>query len=335
MTNPPVTVIVPCRNEKMFIRDCIGSLLKNDYPVGLVEIIIVDGQSIDGTTDIIKEFSRQYKNIKYIPNPLKTFPAAVNVGVKSSGGDYIIIAGAHALYPRDYISECIKYSIEYNSDNTGGVLETIPIDGGFTAGIITRVLSNKFGVGNSGFRTGTGKIVLTDTVFGGCYKRNVFEKWGLLNENLVSTSDYEFNRRIAKKGAKIILVPSIRITYYTRSAFFDFMKNNFRNGYWAIYPIAFADHFPVSIRHLVPLFFILFIFTFTFLSFIFQQALIILLLVLSVYLFASLFYSFRSPGKKIPNSMVMPLFFILLHLSYGLGSVFGVGALIRKKLFPA
>ena len=331
MSLPTISVIVPCRNEKAFISACLKSLLDNTYPKIKTEILVIDGESNDGTLDILKDLAAKNPVVRVISNPKRIFPAAVNKGISNSTGEYIFIIGAHADYPEDYLSKCIEYSIKYDTDNIGGVLDTIPVEKGFTAEIITSVLSNPFGVGNSKFRTGTTGITETDTVFGGCYKRNVFDRWGLLNENLVSTSDYEFNRRIKKNGARIFLVPSIKATYYTRSSFLPFIRNNFRNGYWAIYPIAFTSHFPVSLRHLVPLFFTAGIMTLTFLSFYIKEALLLLTGILSVYLIASLYFSFRNNGNNVIQSSCMPLFFLLLHLTYGTGSIAASFRLLKKS----
>jgi glycosyltransferase involved in cell wall biosynthesis len=187
---PVISIIIPCRNEKSFISGCIKSLLDNTYPGEKTEIIVVDGDSNDGTLDLLKKISEENTVVRVVSNPKRIFPAAVNTGIRNSTGEYIFIVGAHAEYPQDYISKCIEYSIEYDADNIGGVLDTVPFEKGFIAGIITCVLSNPFGVGNSKFRTGTNEITETDTVFGGCYKRSVFDRWGFFNENLISTSYY-------------------------------------------------------------------------------------------------------------------------------------------------
>lgn len=330
MTYPFVSVILPCRNEKRFINECLTSLLKNNYPQGKMEILVIDGVSTDGTLEMVESVSHQNPAVKILSNPARIFPSAVNTGIRNSSGEYILIAGAHATYPEDYILQCVKSSIDHDADNSGGILETLPIHKSFIADVITRVLSNPFGVGNSKFRTGSEEITETDTVFGGCYKKSVFERWGLFNENLVSTSDYEFNRRIKKEGAKIILIPSIKIKYYTRSTISAFMKNNFRNGYWAIYPFAFTSHIPVSLRHMVPLFFSLTMILLASLSFFIEEALLLLLFTSLIYLIASFYYAFNSPGKKVPYTLVMPLFFIGLHFSYGLGSIMGVAGVFKK-----
>jgi glycosyltransferase involved in cell wall biosynthesis len=332
MVKPFVSIIIPCRNEELFISGCIKSLLLNDYPQDRVEILVIYGSSKDRTLEIINSISEIHSSVKVLQNKKKIFPAAVNIGIEQATGDFVFIAGAHAGYETSYISKCIENIIEYNADNVGGVLLTEPVSNSFTARMITAVLSSPFGVGNSRFRTGSDKPMETDTVFGGCYRKNVFEKFGMFNEDLISTSDYEFNKRIKRAGARIFLIPGIKVTYYTRSTLLKFFKNNIRNGIWAIYPIALTDHFPVSLRHLIPLVFITSLSGTIWLSLYNRYFTFLLLFISSIYLIAAVIFSIRSAGKKYHYVLLMPFFFLGLHLTYGIGSLTGVIKAVYKKI---
>jgi GT2 family glycosyltransferase len=326
---PFISILIPCHNEELFIRKCLDSILANDYQADRLEIIAIDGLSTDNTMSILKDYSLKFKKIKVLSNPKKVFPAAVNMGIRESLGDYIFIMGAHAVYPENYFSKCIECSVKYNADNVGGVLNTIPVGISVIGTLISMVLSNPFGVGNSKFRTGTDSITDVDTVFGGCYRKEVFEKYGFFTEDLISTSDYEFNNRIRKHGAKIVLDPDIIVSYYTRSSLPSFIKNNIRNGYWAIYPIAISKNIPVSFRHLVPLLFLLAIIALALLSFKWPLFLFILIGILIIYFLSGLYFSIKSIGNNYHFLPLISGLFLILHLSYGFGSLWG---LIRLSL---
>ena len=49
-----VSIIIPCRNEEKYIERCISSFLEQSYPQELLQIIVSDGMSTDGTRDIIR-----------------------------------------------------------------------------------------------------------------------------------------------------------------------------------------------------------------------------------------------------------------------------------------
>jgi glycosyltransferase involved in cell wall biosynthesis len=336
MEKPYVSLLIPCRNEEKFISDCLDSLLKNDYPIDKTEILVIDGISDDSTVRIVEEYISRNSNIRLLSNSKRVFPAAVNIGITESKGELIFIMGAHAIYPEEYISKCVKSSLELNSENVGGILNTIPIDENMMGRMISYVLSNSFGVGNSTFRTGHSEIIEVDTVFGGCYKRDVFDRIGNFNENLVSTSDMEFNTRLKRSGGKIYLIPDIIANYYTRSTFTKFMQNNFRNGFWAIYPLRFVDIIPVSLRHFIPLMFLVGIICGILLSFVSNIFLYILLSVLSLYIVASIIASFEFLKKNIISGLVIPSLFLMLHISYGIGSLIGlIKVLVHKRFYVA
>jgi glycosyltransferase involved in cell wall biosynthesis len=330
MSQPFVTIIIPSRNEEQFISNCLDSLLENDYNKKLIEIFIVDGLSRDSSRSIVSTYIERFNFIKLLNNPRKTFPSAVNIGIQASKGKLLFIMGAHAVYERQYISKCVDNSLKYDADNTGGILVTLPKDASFFGDIITTALTSKFGVGNSVFRTGTDKVMEVDTVFGGCYRKEVFDRIGLFNEKLISSSDYEFNKRLRRNGGKIILVPEIKTVYYTRATLKSFLVNNFRNGFWSVYPIAFVDYIPVSLRHLVPLTFVLSLISSFVLSLFSPFFSFLFIGILIVYFMVALFFSVKT--LKLKMIIFLPFFFFILHFSYGAGSLLGAGKILLTKI---
>ena len=329
---PRVSVIVPCRNEEDFISGCLDSLCNSAYPLHKLEIIVVDGMSDDHTREIAGRYLDRCPGMKIISNPARIFPAAVNAGVREATGEVIVIAGAHAVYAPDYLSICVSHLYSLKASNTGGVLHTVGRNTGFMPGLISAVLSSPFGVGNATFRTGAGKITETDTVFGGCYPREVFSHIGGFNENLVSTSDMDFNSRLRRSGGKIYLIPQAVVTYYTRTRFRDFVKNNFRNGYWAIYPLRFTKAVPVSLRHFIPLLFVSGMGTLGMAGLLHPVFWLLLAALAAIYLAAASVVALREAFRGKPlHAALMPLMFLLLHVSYGAASFFALAKVIFLK----
>ena len=48
-----VSIVIPCRNEVKYISNLLNSIRNSDYPQLLIEILVVDGMSNDGTRDLI------------------------------------------------------------------------------------------------------------------------------------------------------------------------------------------------------------------------------------------------------------------------------------------
>ena len=166
-----LSVICPIYNEKKYISICIDSILEQDYPKDCLEVIFVDGMSQDGTREIIGQYSKKYPNISLIDNPKRIVPIAMNMGINASKGDIIIRLDAHAKYPSNYFRVLTKALIDLHADNVGVVCRTEVLNKTQKSLAIKEVLSNKFGVGNSTFRTGISKIQEVDTVPFGCWKR--------------------------------------------------------------------------------------------------------------------------------------------------------------------
>ncbi len=322
-------MIVACRNEEAFIGDCLDSILANDYPKDLLEILVIDGMSDDGTRTIIEDYCSRFSVIKQLENPARIASSAFNLGIRSASGDLIMIMGAHNVYAPDYISRCVRASVDSGADNVGGIIRVSPRTPGLLANALTFALGHSFGVGNAHFRVGNGGRRWADTVFGGCYRREVFQNVGVFNEQLVFNQDIEFNLRLGRAGGRILLDPEIVSDYHARSDLKSFCEHNFRNGSWVILSSLLSEGIPFSWRHLIPLVFVSSLIASALLSPLAAGARLTLLVISGSYLLASLissgFIAFRE--RDIRYAILMPLAFAALHISYGLGSL--------KALFTA
>lgn len=323
-----VSIIIPCVNEERYIKDCLESLINQDYPKENLEILVVDGMSKDKTREIINNYCKKYSFIKLLDNPNKFTCFAFNIGIKESKGDVVIIMGAHSSYSDTYISKCVKYLKEYNADNVGGVIKTIPRNDTLVAKAIAFCLSHPFGVGGSIFRSGSDEAREVDTVFGGCYKKEIFDKVGLFNEKLLRSQDMELNLRIKRGGGKVMLIPDIISYYYPKDNLVDFLKHNFLDGIWATYPSKITK-VKLGLRHYVPLIFTLTLFGSFLLGLVSIFFSLIFTLTSSFYLLALIVFSFNIARRENDWNylFVMPIVFIIRHFAYGVGSMYG---LIKK-----
>lgn len=319
MEKKKVSIIIPVLNEENHIEKCIDSLVNNDYENK--EIIVVDGMSEDKTRDIL----RKYENIKIIDNPDKTTPIALNIGLKNATGDYIMIAGAHTTYSENYISSCVKRLDENNCDVAGGILIIKPYSETKEARSISEILQHPFSFELFKYKTNFPKEEYVDTVAYGIYKREVFEKLGGFVEKLRRNQDIEMNLRIKNAGFRIMLVPEAEAYYYARDNFKDLWKNNFNNGLWVILSTHYARK-AFSLRHLVPLFFVLFLVLGGVFSIFYPIVRTFYFLILGIYLALSLYFSFDISRKNKDFKLFFPTLFSfwILHVSYGLGSLYGL-----------
>jgi len=319
-----ISVIIPCRNEEKYIANCLNSIIKNDYPKDFIEVFVVDGLSNDGTQDIVEEFSKKHNFIFLIINKNKTAPYAMNLGIEKSTGEYIIRLDAHGEIPCNYFSTLVEWSKKLNADNTGAVLITDVINKTPKSLSIVKVLSNKFGVGNSLFRVGINSIQEVDTVTFGCYKKSVFRKIGLYDERLERNQDIELNKRLKKNGGHIFLLPHLYSTYHARETFSGIAKNNFQTGLWNMLTVYYTKTFSsLSLRHFIPLMFYLSIILPLIVMLWYHPAGLITAAILGIYFSVLLFVGIRIKETSTPLHLILWAF-MTLHFSYGFGSLVGL-----------
>ena len=184
-----LSVICPIYNEAKYIDVCVQSILLQDYPKQQLEVLFVDGMSKDGTRDIVNNYSKQYPFIRLLNNEKRIVPVAMNIGIKASIGDIVMRLDAHAQYPPNYFSVLVKELVRLRADNVGVACKTDVLNKTSKTLAIREVLSNRFGVGNSTFRLGVDKVIEVDTVPFGCWKKDVFNKYGFYDERLIRNQD--------------------------------------------------------------------------------------------------------------------------------------------------
>jgi succinoglycan biosynthesis protein ExoA len=327
---PFVSVIVPCRDEARFIERSLDSILASDYPADRMEVIVADGMSGDGTRELVDALIARDPRLRRIDNPERTTPFALNRAIAATRGEILVRFDAHAVMPPDYVPRCVELLVSSDADNAGGSIRTVAQSNGPFSGPIVAALSSRFGVGNSSFRTTSSDQGAhpADTVFGGCWRRELFSAIGGFNERLARSQDIEFNLRIARAGGAIVLDPGIICDYYARADMASFWSHNFSNGRWAVLPFAFSSIVPVRLRHLIPLLFVTSLAASTLVPFPWSVA------VGAAYAAANLAASAEVAIAKRRASYLalMPVTFLSLHLAYGLGSAWGCVELIAHKL---
>jgi len=219
------------------------------------------------------------------------------------------------------------------ADNVGGRVDILPIDNSMMARAIALCLSSFFGAGNAHYKTSLPKkSVEVDTVFGGCYRREVFDKIGLFDERMIRSQDMELNMRLKKAGGKIMMFPDIAVNYYPKSNFRDFFIHNFWDGFWAVWPLKFIK-MPLKARHYAPLFFVLLLAGMLILGTMYSEFLAAFFAILAAYAVASLLFAAKIAIKE-KNAAIFfltPFAFATRHFGYGLGSFWGIISLIMPQ----
>jgi glycosyltransferase involved in cell wall biosynthesis len=333
---PFVSIIIPCREEEKYIAQALESILANDYPHDRLEVLVVDGTSTDDTREIVEGFSRDYPFIKLLDNPRKITPAALNIGVNRAQGDTIIRMDSHSTYPPNYISSLVDWQEKTGAENVGGVGRTLPGADTPMARAIALGMSHPFGVGNVYFRIGASGPRWVDSVPFGCYRREVFEKIGLFDEDHVRTEDDEFNLRLLKNGGRILMIPDLIVEYYARETLSKLWRMYYQYGYFKAL-VARKLGWVLRLRHIIPFLFVFTLGVFFLLSWWFPVLGHLGLIFLVVYFLMDILFAGLAGRKQgLAVTACLAVVFPTLHFSYGIGFFKGLVDffLLGKKGVP-
>lgn len=329
-----VSIICPVFNEEKYIDRCIQSITEQDYPLDSLEVLFIDGRSTDRTREIIEGYIKDNPYIRLLDNPQQVVPFALNKGIEESSGEVIMRIDGHCTYPTNYVSELVKYLYKLDADNVGGVWNTRPAKNTAVCHAIALASSHPFGVGGSMHKIGTSEIIETDTVPFGCYKREVFEKIGLFDTDLVRNQDDEYNGRLINAGGKIFLIPQVIINYTARDSICKMRKMYYQYGLYK--PLVNKKlGAPATIRQFFPMFFLLGLIIGGVLSIFLPWIAMIYAAVLLLYLLIGLVVGAMGAIRMHQPilTLIMPYIFFNIHVSYGWGYLKGIYKVLFNKSF--
>ena len=329
---PAVSLIVLCRNEQPYIAVCIQSLCAQDLPAGSFEIIVADGLSTDGTREILARLVAAHACLHIIDNPGRIASTGFNTAVRAAQGKIIVRIDVHTRYAPDYVRQCLAVLHETGADNVGG--PWVAQGMGYIGRAVAAAFQSPFAVGGARGHNPhyTGPV---DTVYLGCWRREVFERIGFFDEELARNEDDEFNLRLQRAGGLIWQSPRIRSWYHARASLRALWRQYMQYGYWKVRVIQ-KHRMPASVRHLVPAAFVATMLTLPLLALLWPGVwglwgglgLLYIVEILAV----SVATAWRGGGTLWP---VLPVVFACYHLGYGYGFLRGLWDLVLWRHPPA
>ncbi len=318
-----VTIIVPCRNEVSYIENFIFDILGQDLFDLDMEIIIADGDSEDGTREILMKFASIDSRIHWVNNPKKIVSTGLNLAVGNAMGDVVVRMDVHTRYAKDYVYQSARVLANSDATCVGGAW----LAKGFTP--LQRVIAAAFQspVGSGGAISRdinfSGRV---DTVYLGAWRRDDLLQLGGFDEALVRNQDDELCLRIHRQGGQVLQSNKIHSIYIPRESFKSLFKQFSQYGYWKI-PVIKKHKVPGSMRHLAPFAFLLLLILLSIASIFVSNAGAVLVMLLLIY-FLGIFL-----GSKEQLDTLMPedprwltiVAVVVMHLGYAIG--FGRGIL--------
>lgn len=231
-TSVDITVIVPARNEAADLVKCLQALANQDLDHCEYEVLVVDGDSSDGTATLAADLLATFGlRGGVLANPDGSTPTSLNIGLAAARGRIVSRVDARSVVPRHYLRTCrARLDEDPNRSVVGGA--QVPVDdrSGLVARSIARALGNQLTTGLARYRRGATSGP-TDTVYLGSFRRDELRDAGGWNPRFRTNQDYELNRRMADRGV-VWFEASLPVGYIPRSSLGALAVQYRRFGRW-------------------------------------------------------------------------------------------------------
>lgn len=325
----PVSTVSLCiiaYNEQACMDSLLHEVRAQDYPHELMEIILVDGLSTDGAKEKMLEFQQKnegaFRRVVVADNEKRVLPCGWNVVLKNAMADVILRVDAHSSIPVDFVSKNMACLNRGEAVCGGRRPNIIDEDTPFKRTLLMAETS-MFGSSVAPYRRKQEELYVK-SLFHGAYRRTVFEEVGGYNENLWRTEDNEMNYRIRAAGYRLCYEPEIISYQHTRNGLGKMLKQKYKNGYWIGLTVGVCPQC-FSLYHFVPLAFVCAILVTALLAVLGHPLLMALMWSLYGILAVAMACKAIIETRRFHiSNLLLPLLFLLLHLSYGAGTLVGL-----------
>jgi succinoglycan biosynthesis protein ExoA len=226
-----VSVIVPVRNEARFIERTLSQLVGQDYDRDRFEIIVVDGESTDGTPALVEKFAAEHANVRLFSNPKRLSSAARNIAVREARGDVVLLVDGHCDLPGGCCLRDLADAFARSGADCLGRPQ--PQDIARATALqrsIAAARSSRLGHHPDSFIYSSAESFVPAKSVAVAYRREVFEKLGGFDERFDACEDVEFNHRVDRAGLRCFFTPRIAAHYAPRGTLGGLFQQLFRYG---------------------------------------------------------------------------------------------------------
>lgn len=318
---PSVSILLAVRNEEQHLDRCLKSISELDYPRNKTEIIVIDGMSTDRTPAIIETWRKRDSRVRALTNPRKVVSAGMNLGLAAASSELILWLSGHSLLKPDHLRRSVATMSETGAAAVGGVLETVGLTE--VGKINAAVLSSRFGVGGGSHRVGT-KSGWVPAVTMALYRKDAITAVGGFDETLTRNQDNVLHDRLNRSGYRSYLDIGIKPIYLCRETLPGLLQQAWQNGYWNLMLLRLG-HAGLHLRHFIPMLFVVVLAALVAAAVSLSLAAPLLPAYLALYGTAAAVASIITGVRRRFSwqILVLPIWYFLLHLAYGTGSLLG------------
>ena len=322
---PKISFLIPLFNEADHVREMLRSILELEYPTELLEVVIALAPSSDRTAAHLEDFAQQNPKLKIhvLPNRAMNTAVGRNLCLEAATGELVMNFSGHAIADANLLAVLVSKIDELPGDIVGvgcGICSTSTSS--WLGSAIATVLSSPLG----GVRTVDSSYNATRdgparSIAFTLYKAQALRQIGGFDTDFWCGQDAEINLRLAQQGYRIWFTPNTGVQHQKRTRVTDFVRQMYRYG---VARAKLTKKYPRSLRFvfLLPSVFLLAAVAGIVASCFSNLALWITLSVAVLFVLSS-FVSIFSAGGGIGTTLISPLLYFVLYISYGLGFLRG------------
>jgi glycosyltransferase involved in cell wall biosynthesis len=316
-----VSIICPCRNEIGHIDAFLHAVTQQKATEFDLEILVADGESDDGTAEVLATWRAREPRISIIPNSGRIVSTGLNAAIRVARGEIIVRMDVHTEYANDYVAQCVMTLEQSRAVCVGG--PWLAKGRSLRQSAIASAFGSTFGSGGAKSRRAdhAGPV---DTVYLGAWRRTDLIALGGFDETLVRNQDDELCLRITRSGGTVWQSPTIRSFYMPRDSFHALRRQFYQYGYWKAAVIR-KHRLPSSLRQLMPTLFMTLLVTLAIFGLFAPLLAVLGAGLLIAYIAAAAVTAFVVSESYRPASLMLVVLSIAcMHFGYGLGFAHGV-----------
>jgi glycosyltransferase involved in cell wall biosynthesis len=220
-----ISVIVPVLNVAKTVRDLMESLMNLDYDEDKLEIIVVDGDSKDGTREIVQEYP-----FRLVQQDGKGLNAARNTGIKYSTGEIIAYTDGDCVVPPNWAKAIVANFRDPGVGFVGGTLEGYnknePLSNYMDETFFQVIPGFHFRIEGTDLR-----LLQLPAGANMAFRRSALARVDFFDENIIyGFDDLEPVEEMGLKGFRIVLDPEVNVLHQHRTTLGGLMKQHFNYG---------------------------------------------------------------------------------------------------------
>ena len=332
---PCISVVIPVLNEAAHLGRLLDDLLAQDYPPERFEILVVDGGSSDGTAGVARDYARSsIAPIRVLTNPRRLSSAGRNVGVLCSRGELVVFIDGHCRIPStSLLAETARIMAETDSQC---LCRPQPLTGAGNTlfqDVVAHARASTIGHGrDSTIYLDERESEVNPTSSGASYRRSVFDRVGLYDEEFDACEDVELNYRVYRAGLRSYFSNRLAVHYQPRATLRALFRQSVRYGRGRVrlmkkHPDA------ASPSQLVPAGFVAGLAAVALAAWLPRPAAEGLGLALAAYAALVLGYSITLGARQgWRHAIAAPAVYLAIHVGFGAGFWFELGRAARQAL---